>query len=306
VTSPFGPLVVIANPRSGRGKVGAQLPKIERILKDGGLGYRIVRTTHPGHATEAARDALLGGERYLVAAGGDGTVHEVVNGMLQDDQPIAEDAVLGVVAAGSGCDFVKSFGLPGDAVQAARHLVGDRVRSIDVGKVTFTSGAVEMTRYFPNIAEAGLGGAVVARASRLAGFLGPAKYFCGFWLTLPGFRPAMVRLDADGQAFAWRAHNVVVANCRFYGGGMQISPKSEPDDGALDVLVMVGPKSDAFTMLPKVYQGTHLPHRNIAELRASRVRVETDLPLRIEADGEILGTTPATFQVIPKPIRVKV
>ena len=306
MTSPFGPLVLIANPRAGRGKVGVALPKIERILNETGLSYRIVQTTHPGHATKAARDALQGGERYLVAAGGDGTVHEVVNGMLQDDQPIAADAVLGVVAAGSGSDFVRSFGLPGDAVQAARHLAGDSVCHIDVGKVTCTAGTAEMTRYFPNIAEAGLGGAVVARASRLTGFPGPVKSFCGFWLTLPGFRPATVRLDADGQAFQWRAHNVVVANCRFYGGGMHISPKSEPGDGMLDVLVMVGPKSDAFTMLPKVYKGTHLPHRNIAELRAGRVRVETDLPFRIEADGEMLGTTPATFEVIGKPLRVKV
>jgi len=306
VTSPFGPIVVIANPQSGRGKVGMKLGEVERILRDEGLDYRVVRTTHPGHATEAARAALEGGERYLVAAGGDGTVHEVVNGMLQDGRPVAADAVLGVVASGSGCDFVKSFGLPGDAVQAAHHLAGDGVRHIDVGKVTFTVGTAQATRYFPNIAEAGLGGAVAARASRLPAFLGPAKYFCGFWLTLPGFRPATVRLDADGQAFEWRAHNVVVANCRFYGGGMQISPRSEPDDGALDVLVMVGPKTDAFTMLPKIYRGTHLPHRNIAELRVGRVRIETDLPFRIEADGETLGTTPATFEVIRNPIRVKV
>jgi diacylglycerol kinase (ATP) len=87
---------------------------------------------------------------------------------------------------------------------------------------------------------------------------------------------------------------------------MQISPKSEPDDGVLDVLVMVGPKSDAFTMLPKVYRGTHLPHRNIVELRAGRVRVDADLPFQIEADGEILGTTPATFEVIRNLIRLKV
>jgi YegS/Rv2252/BmrU family lipid kinase len=226
--------------------------------------------------------------------------------MLQDGQPVAADAVLGVVASGSGCDFVRSLGLPGDAVQAAHHLAGDAVRHIDVGKVTFTTGTAQATRYFPNIAEAGLGGAVTARAARLPAFLGPAKYFCGFWLTLPGFRPATVRLDADSQAFQWRAHNVVVANCRFFGGGMQISPKSEPDDGVLEVLVMVGPKSDAFTMLPKVYRGTHLPHRNIVELRAGRVRIDTDLPFRIEADGETLGTTPATFEVIRNPIRVKV
>lgn len=306
MTSPFGPLVLIVNPRAGHGKVGAALPKVERILIEEGLGYRIVRTAHPGHAMQVARDALLDGDRYLVAAGGDGTVHEVVNGMLADDQPIAPDAVLGVVAAGSGCDFVRSFGLPGDAVRAAHHLAGDSVRPIDVGKVTCTAGAAEITRYFLNIAEAGLGGAVVARAARLPGFLGPAKYFCGFWLALPGFRPGTVRLDVDGQAFQWRAHNVVVANCRFYGGGMRISPRSEPDDGVLDVLVMAGPKSDAFTMVPKIYRGTHLPHGNIAELRGDRVRVKTDLPFPVEADGETLGTTPATFEVVRKPIRLKV
>ena len=301
-TSPFGPLVIIANPRSGRGRVEAALPEIERILQDQGLAYRVVRTTHPGHATQAARDALRAGERYLVAAGGDGTVHEVANGMIEDGRPLAADAVLGVVAAGSGCDFVRSFGLPGDAVQAAHHLAGDRVRPIDVGSITCADGT---TRYFVNIAEAGLGGAVVARAARLSPLLRGARYACGFWLTLPGFRPATVRLDADGQAFEWRAFNVVVANCRFYGGGMQISPKSQPDDGALDVLVMTGPKSDAFTTIPKVYKGTHLPHRNIAELPAVSLRIEADPPFPVEADGETLGTTPASFGIIPSAIRLK-
>jgi diacylglycerol kinase (ATP) len=306
VTSPFGSLVIIANPQSGRGKAAAQLSEIERILRSAGLDYRIVQTTRPGHATEVARAALAAGERYLVAVGGDGTIHEVVNGMLEDDRPIAEDAVLGVVPAGSGCDFVKSFGLPGDAVRAARRLSGGDVRPIDVGKVTFNIGTGETTRYFLNIAEVGLGGSVVDRAARLTRWPGPARYFIGFWLTLPRFRAATVRLEADGQAFQSRAHNVVVANCRYYGGGMHISPKSAPEDGVLDVLVMAGPKSDAFVLLPKVYRGRHLPHRNIVEMRVSRVRVEADAPLAIEADGEILGTAPATFEIIQTPIRVKV
>ena len=308
MTSPFGPLVVIANPRAGRGQVDAALPQVENVLRNLDLGYRIVRTTHPGHAAEAAREALLAGERFLVAAGGDGTVHEVVNGMISDGRPIAPDAVLGVVAAGSGCDFVRSFGLPGDAVQAARHLAGDRVRAIDVGSVTCTDGDALTTRYFVNIAEAGLGGAVVARAAglkRVGRFLGSARYATGFWLALPGFRPAAVQIQADGQAFGWQAYNVVVANCRFYGGGMQISPKSDPSDCLLDVLVMAGPKSDAFTTLPKVYRGTHLPHRNIAELRAGQVLLDADQPFLVEADGEILGTTPARFGVIPEAIRLK-
>jgi diacylglycerol kinase (ATP) len=306
VTSPFGPLVLIANPGAGRGKVDAALPRVERVLRDEGLDYRIVRTTHPGHATEAARDALRNGERFLVAAGGDGTVHEVVNGMILNGTATAPDAVLGVVAAGSGCDFVRTFGLPADAGAAASRLASGRVRVIDVGTVTCTYEGAERTRYFVNIAEAGLGGAVVARTARLGRFLGAARYASGFWLTLPGFRPTPVRLDTDGQASSWRAFNVVVANCSFYGGGMRISPKSDPGDGLLDVLVMTGPKSDAFSTLPKVYRGTHLPHRNIAELRAGRIRLDADRPFPVEADGEIVGTTPVSFGIIPGVIRLKV
>jgi diacylglycerol kinase (ATP) len=306
VTSPFGPLVIIANPRAGLGKVERHLPEIERTLADSGITYRIVRTTHPGHATQAAREALENGDRYLVAAGGDGTVHEVLNGMLEDDVPVAEDAVLGIVAAGSGCDIVRSLGLPGDAIRASHHLAGDAVRPIDIGKVTCTAGGQQVTRYFANIAEAGLGAATVARSGKLPRSLGSAKYLFGFWLTLPGFHTAVVQLETDDSSFEWRVHNVVVANCQFFGGGMHISPNSRPDDGLLDVLAMVGPKTDAFTMLPKVYRGTHVPHRNIAEARTRTVQLHASPPLPIEADGEMLGTTPATFAVVPNVIRIKV
>jgi len=307
MTSPFGPLVLIANPRAGRGRVDAALPEAERVLREAGLEYRVVRTARPGHATGAAREALLGGERFLVAVGGDGTVHEVVNGMLDDGKPVAPDAVLGVIAAGSGCDLIKSFGLPADAEQAAGHLAGDQVRVIDVGSVA--CAGQDKLRYFVNIAQVGLGAAVVARTAgltRAGRWLGGAKYAAGFWLTLPRFRPAAVRLDADGHAYAWRAFNVVVANCRFYGGGMQISPKSDPGDCLLDVLVMTGPKSDSFTTLPKVYKGAHLPHRHIAELQAGQLRVEADTSFPVEADGEVLGSTPASFGIIPGVIRLKV
>ncbi len=261
MTSPFGPLVLIANPNAGRGAVDKALPGIERVLADQNLSYRVVRTTHPGHATEAARQALRDGER-----------------------------------------------LPGNPVQGAAHLAGDQVRPIDVGTVTFTDQGVTRTRCFVNIAEAGLGGAVVARAAGLkAGrFLGGARYAAGFWLTLPRFRPAAVRLDANGQYRAWRAFNVVVANCRFYGGGMQISPNSDPGDCLLDILVMTGPKSDSFTTLPKVYKGAHLPHRNIAELRAAQLSIEAEPYFQVEADGELLGTTPASFGIIPGALRLKV
>jgi YegS/Rv2252/BmrU family lipid kinase len=308
VSSPFGPLVLIANPKAGRGKVGKMLPEVEKLLRAERLAYRVVHTRGPGHATEAAREALAGDERFVVAAGGDGTVHEVVNGLMDQDRPVAEGAVLGVVACGSGCDFVRTFDLPGDAVKASVHLSGDATRPIDIGKATWVRpDGSSITRYFPNIAEVGLGAATVARASTLPRSLGPSQYFFAFWMTLPGFKPGNVVIDADGNRFESRAHQVVVANARYYGGGMQISPKSATEDGLLDVLVFVGPKSDAFTILPKVYKGSHLPHRNIVELKARRVRVRTEGPSPIEADGEVLGSsTDVTFEAVPTPLLLKV
>ncbi len=305
--SPFGPLTVIVNPHAGRRRVGEEIPELERALRARELEYTLLRTEGPGDATRFARQALESGCRFLVAVGGDGTVHEVVNGMFQDDRPLAPGAVLGVVAAGSGCDLIRTFGLPGDATRACLHLTGDSTYPMDVIKVTYTEGEERRTRYSINIAEAGLGAAVAARAERLPPVLGQAKYFVGFWLTLPRYRITQVRVQADRRVYEGPAVTVVVGNGQFYGGGMRVSPRSYPGDGALDVLVFKGPKSDSFTMIPRIYRGEHVPHDHIAELRARvAVRVEGERPLPIEADGEILGTTPAVFQVIPQAIRFKV
>jgi diacylglycerol kinase (ATP) len=306
VPSPFGRLVLIVNPRAGRGQVGREMPALERRIIAGRLDYAVVETERAGHAAELAREALQEGDRFLVAVGGDGTINEVVNGMIEDDRPVADDAVLGAVAAGSGSDFVRTFGLPSAVTTAVRHLLADRLFQIDIGKVTYRQESEERSRYFANIAEVGLGGQMVRRATGLPSFLGRGRRFLGFWLSLAGYRPCEVEVRADRREYRGRAVNVVVANGQFFGGGMRLSPRSYPSDGKLDVQVSIGPRSDAFTMLPQVYQGEHLPHKNIKELKGSEVTVTAERPLRIEADGELLGTTPATFTVLPKAIRLKI
>ncbi len=306
MASPFGRAVLVVNPRAGRGVVGREMPEVERQLLARNLAYRIVETEAPGHATEVVREALAGDDRFIVAVGGDGTVHEVVNGMVAEGRPVASDAVLGVVAAGSGCDFVRTFGLPGDAIRSVKHLTGERTLTMDVGEVAYRHGPEERRRYFPNIAEAGLGGAVAARAERLPRWFGRGRYFVGFWLSLARHRATPMTVRADRKTFEGRANNVVVANCQFYGAGMRISPRSYPSDGLLDVQISTGPKFEAFTLLPKIYRGEHVPHPRIVEYRAREVSVEAERPLPIEADGEILGHTPATFRVVPEAIRLKI
>jgi YegS/Rv2252/BmrU family lipid kinase len=305
--SAFGPLTVIVNPHAGRRHVEEEIPELERTLQARGLEYTMLRTEGPGDATRFAAEALEDGRRFLVAVGGDGTVHEVVNGMMRDGKPIADDAVLGVVAAGSGCDIVRTFGLPGDVTRSCQHLLGENVYPLDVARITYTEAdGSSASRYFPNVAEAGLGGAVAARAERLPAWMGQAKYFTAFWLTLPRFRLATVRVQADRTTYEGPGFMVIVGNCQYYGGGMRISPRSYPGDGVLDVLVFQGPRSDAFTLLPRVYRGEHIPHPHVKELRARRtLTIDADRPLPIEADGEVLGSTPATIEVIPQAIRMK-
>ena len=308
MSSPFGELTVIVNPHAGRRHVGEEIPELERTLNGRGLAYRLLRTQGPGDATRFARQALEDGGRFVVAVGGDGTVNEVVNGMLDDDgTPRREGAVLGVVAAGSGSDFVRTFGLPGDASRAGVHLTGDNTYPLDVGRVRYTTeDGTQTSRYFVNVAEAGLGGAVAARAERMSPRLGQAKYFLGFWLTLPRFKMANVRIQADRKTYEGPAFLVVVGNAQYYGGGMKVSPRSYPGDGVLDVLVFKGPKSDAFTMIPRIYRGEHVPHDHVEELRVrEELVVEADRPLPIEADGEVLGTTSATFEVFAQPLEMK-
>ena len=306
MASPYGDLVLIANPRAGRGRVGEELPEVERQLIARRLRYRIVETEGPGHATALAREALHDGTRFLVAVGGDGTVQEVVNGMLDDGRPLSRDAVLGVVAAGSGSDFVRTFGLPGDTAKAVRHLEGDRLYPIDVIRAEYRVGDEVATRYVPNVAECGLGAAVVTRAARLPRWLGRSRYFWGFWLALGPYRPAPIDVRVDRKEFAGVANNVVVANCQFYGGGMRISPRSYPGDGLLEVQISTGPKSEAFTLIPKIYRGEHVPHPHIKELRGREVVVDGARPLPVEGDGEVLGTTPARFTVLPEVVALKI
>ena len=306
--TPFGALAVIANPNAGRGRVGRELSALERGLTTRGLDYSLQVTEGPGHATLLAAAAMDAGRRFLVAVGGDGTVQEVVNGMFRDGHPIVDEPVLGVVPAHSGCDLVKSFGLPGDVDSACGHLVGDNTYPFDVVKVMFiTPGGDREIRYSVNLAEVGFGAAFARRIERLPAWTGGARPFLAFWSTFVRTRVRDVSIEADRGSYQGPAFNVIVGNAQFAAGGLRLSPRSFPGDGVLDVLIFKGPRSDAYTLLPRIYRhGDHIPDPHIKEMRAKiRVSVDADRPLPIVADGGPMGTTPATFQMIPRSILLK-
>ena len=286
-------VALVVNPTAGRGRVGRELPGLLERMEAEGVSYTVLESRWPGHAVELARSASVEGFDVVAAVGGDGTVNEVVNGLVSEDAPIGRSR-LGVVSAGSGADFARTFGLPGHTTDV-RPGVFEEKRPLDVGRIVCEGPAGLVTRYVVNVAEAGLGAAVVGRAERLPRRLGRSRYLIAFWPTLARFTPCTVRVSVDGTSIEEKAHNVVVANARYFGGGMHISPHSDPADGRLDVQVSVGPKRQAFTLIPKVYRGTHLPDRRILEMTGETITVDADRALPVEADGEMVGTTPATF-----------
>lgn len=302
----FGEAVLIVNARAGRGKVNKNLAEIVENLDRRDIAYQIRMTEGPGHATLIARESLKAGKDLVVAVGGDGTVHEVVNGMIEDDKAINPDAALGVVAAGTGCDFIKTFGIPAMASHAVAHLDGDEHFPIDIGKITLQRDGQTSVRYFANIAEVGIGAATVETAAKLPRWLGPTVYFFAFWLTLRKHKIADVKVDLVDRTYEGKMNNLVVANGQFFGGGMKIAPKAAPTDGLFDIQIEHARKREAIAIMPKVYKGTHIPHPDIFEAKRVRLSVECDRPILIEADGELLGTTPASFEVLKDAINLKV
>jgi diacylglycerol kinase family enzyme len=308
VTSPFGVLAVIVDPTAGEGRVAAEVGAVERALAHRGLEHRIQVAEAPGDVSRLATAALDEGYRYLAAVGDDGTVQDVVNGMFRNGRTIVDSPVLAVVAAGSGCDLVRSFGLPGDVDGASSHLMGENTYELDVMKITARgrNGATEV-RYAHNVAEVGLHASATAKAAGFPRWMGNGRRFVGFWAAYAGTRRAVLDVVVDGRPQQHRAWSVIVGNGQFADGGLRLSPRSFPGDGVLDALVFTGPKSDAYRLLPRIFRhGDHVPDPGIKELRARvALRIDGPRPLPVVADGSVLGTTPVTFQVVPRQILLK-
>ena len=259
-----------------------------------GLSGETRLSSRPGELADFAHasDADL-----LVVVGGDGTLNEVANG-----RPRAEVAV---IPLGTGMDFVRTFGIPtsfDDAVAVARD---GGTREIDLGRVTLNG----RERWFANVASVGMSGAVAKRANGMSKTLGAkATFFYALTREFVTWKntPVDVKLD-DGAVRRGRMHDVVIANGQWHGGAMWLAPDAAPDDGQFDVL-FVGDvdKLDFLTTALKLYKGTHLAHPKLDLVRSATVDVEAPIPLPVETDGEVAGTTPARFEVVPHALRVRV
>jgi len=297
--------VFLVNPASANGSTGRRWPELARRAAAAGLEGATLFSERPGHLAELAREAALDGAELLVLVGGDGSVNEVANGLAG----LGRQPEVAVVPRGTGWDFSRTFGIPrkiDDAVQVA--LEGD-VRTIDLGRASYRAwDGSDATASFANVASAGMSGAIAKRANETTKALGgKASYLWATFAVFSGWEATEIEVAVDGERRAGPMFDVVIANGRFFGGGLEICPEAEPDDGLFDVLTIGDvTKRDLVQTMPKMYRGTHLPHPKAELLRGSSVTVTSETPLPIELDGEQPGTTPVTFEVTAGALRLRV
>jgi YegS/Rv2252/BmrU family lipid kinase len=293
------------NPASDNGATGKRWPELAHRAAQLGLTGETYFSERPTHLIELAERAARDGAELLVAVGGDGTLNEVVNGLVRS----GAGAELATIPIGTGMDFVRTYGIPTSFDDAVRNAVGGTPRTIDVGRVSYRewSGG-EAQRYFANVGSVGMSAAVAQRANGMSKALGgKATFFYALVRVFFEWDNTVISVQLDDAKREARMHDVIVANGRWHGGAMLLAPEAEQDDGLFDV-VLIGDvtKRDFVTTAPKIYKGTYLAHPKVELLRSHTVAVDATERLPIELDGEQVGTTPVRFEVVPHAVRVRV
>ncbi|HLM33085.1 MAG TPA: diacylglycerol kinase family protein [Gaiellaceae bacterium] len=302
-----GPVVFLVNPASANGSTGRRWPEIEQRATTAGLVGETLMSERPGHLVELAERAAGGGAGLLVAVGGDGTVHEVVNGLIRSGR--AGEVDFAVLSRGTGKDFVRSLRIPGGLDGAIETARTGRTRVVDVGLARFTGlDGSPAEAYFANFAGAGISGSIARRANVSSKALGGKAAF--MWSTVAVFmrwKSADVAVDVDGAPRSGRMFEVLAMNGDYTAGGMWMAPDAKADDGVFDV-VLIGDvtKLDFALTFPKIYRGRHVGHPKIEHLQGRTVSVDSVTPLPIALDGEQPGTTPVTFEIVPHALRLRV
>jgi len=298
-------LLAIVNPAAGGGRCGELAPAALARLRSAGLQIEEARTRAPGHAQELAHAAYQRGVRTFVAVGGDGTAHEVVNGLL----PVAlggeasPRACLGFLPLGTGNSFLRDFGSDGlDHGVAA--LQQRRRRPCDVLRLCHSQGEL----YSINLLSAGFVADVATTANRRFKALGPAGYVLAVVLETAGLGASPFRMRLDGGPI-WERETTFVSFCnsRFTAGGMMMAPDAETDDGMVDVIV--AEKMSRLRLLlafPRIFSGGHVRLPFISSMRARRIEFDAQGEMDLMIDGEVVRHRPTRLDVLPSAIDVSV
>lgn len=286
---------VIYNPNSG-----SALSHDELVALCAPLGeVELMPTSEQGGAQALAAEALTKGFELVIAAGGDGTINEVVNGLAKD----WSRAQLGILPLGTGNDFARTIAMPTEPAEAVRVLAAAQSEIIDVVKVT----SMDELCYFINVSAGGFSGLVDEKLDdETKKSWGPLAYLRAAVIALPDMTNYHMTFSFDDdEPLLLQALNIVVANGRFVAGGWPIAPHAVLDDGLMDVVIVpVLPATKLGLLAPQLFTGQHIDNDELVVRRARRFSVDSEPGMWFNVDGEMVGNEPAVFEVLPRTLRV--
>jgi YegS/Rv2252/BmrU family lipid kinase len=303
----------VVNPRSAGGRTGRAWAARESAIRGAFPEAEVQLSKAPKDAIGLAASAQVRGVEIVVAVGGDGTVHEVVNGLmsrgaaeLAPNQP--QRSCLAVLPSGTGCDFARALGIGPSFEQAFAQLRADRRQIIDLGRV-HKPGQPERSEWFNNVASFGVTGEIVERIQRSRKWLGAKPtYLWAAVCALLRYRNALVKIALDGEvAREQRIKAVAIGNASYFGGGMCVAPDARIDTGKLQAAVFgdLG-RIEAVRRLGETYAGKRIEHPRVSyhDCRSLYAEPAGSRRIGVELDGEAWGHLPARFEVVPAALQV--
>lgn len=296
------PWCVIFNPASGTAGARVDPKDINLHLRSAGIEFELHETQDSAGAERVAGLAYAAGWRKFIIAGGDGTAHQVLNGLMAERSPVADDLTLAILPIGTGNDWSRSLGVSRNLQQSCALIANGCAVPIDVGQVTFLHEDSQVTRYFLNICGAGLDAHVVHTTASLRP--GRWQYFSGLIHGARSFIVPCIDVETPGWRRSAPTLDVLVCNGGFLGGGMRIAPKARSDDGLFEVIVVDDMSfATIIAHIPQLLFGSLSGSRRVRVLKTASLEIGGDTP--IQCDGELLGRTPARIRILPAAIRVK-
>lgn len=300
----------IVNPVAGSGKGLADWPLISKLLRDNGIVPDYAFTERKYHAIELAVEAVNNGYRKIMVVGGDGTIHEVVNGFFIQTGVPTQDILLSVIAVGTGNDWIRMFGIPRKYSEAIKAIVAGHSFLQDVATISYHQATVKQTRYMANVAGFGFDACVNRRYNHLkdVGKKGKWLYIWSTFKAVMGYSSTGIKMWVDGKlAVNDLVYSGTVGIGKYNGGGMLQTPDAVADDGLLDLTVIRNlSKLGVLIRFKSLFNGKIYKLKMVSLLRGRSIRIESTPEVAVEVDGEALGYSPFEFEVIDRAIRVVV
>ena len=293
---------LIVNLTAGGGKPNHHLETVLKYLKENGLNFKVCITSHQGEAVELAQNAADNGAELIVSVGGDGTVNEIVNGIMKSKN----NPSLGIIPLGWANDFIKSTNIPSDIIEACKIIIKGKTKKIDVGLI---NGQI----YFANICGIGFDAEVALLANQLKNRHPNWNTLSAYVYVLATVRKLLspfsyhnVKIKFDGQKIHSKILFIAISNGKFYGGRFKITPEAILDDGLLEVCVVkeMG-RFKYLSIIPKVFKGTHASIKGVNFYRAKEVIIQSSEPILTQVSGEVIeGQKKFTITLLPKSLKL--